>query len=85
MEIYSAIKNQNIAICSNMDTTRGYHTKWSKSEKDNIGYQLYVEYKIWHKWAYLQNRNRFIDIENRLVVAKGDGAKQRDGLGVWGW
>ena len=23
----------NSAICSNMDTTRDYHTKWSKSEK----------------------------------------------------
>ena len=22
------------AICSNMDTTRDYHTKWSKSERE---------------------------------------------------
>ena len=28
---------------------------------------------MWHKWTYLQNRNRLIDIENRLVAAKGDG------------
>ena len=27
-------KNQNNAICSNMDRPRDYHTKWSKSERD---------------------------------------------------
>ena len=27
-------KNEIIAICSNMDEPRHYHTKWSKSEKD---------------------------------------------------
>ena len=32
----------------------------------------YVEYKIWHKWTYLQNRNRLTDIENKLVVIKGE-------------
>ena len=34
MEYYSAIKkNENNAICSNMDGPRDYHTKWSKSER----------------------------------------------------
>ena len=33
MEYYSYTKKeQNNAICSNMDATRDYHTKWSKSE-----------------------------------------------------
>ena len=32
-----------------------------------------MESKIWHKRTYLQNRNRLIDIENRPVVAKGEG------------
>ena len=27
---------------------------------------------MWHKLTYLQNRNRLTDIENRLVVAKGE-------------
>ena len=30
-----------------------------------------MESKIWHKWAYLWNKNRLTDMENRLVVAKG--------------
>ena len=27
-------KEQNKAICSNMDGPKDYHTKWSKSDKD---------------------------------------------------
>ena len=34
MKYYSAIKNWNNAICSNMGGSRDYHTKWSKSDKD---------------------------------------------------
>ena len=33
MEYYSAMKEWNIAICSNTDGPRGNHTKWSKSER----------------------------------------------------
>jgi len=29
--------------------------------------------KIWQKWTYVQNKYRLIDIENRLVVTKGEG------------
>ena len=62
MEHYSAIKKeQNNAICSNMDVTRASHTKWSKSERERqIPYVIaYVESKILHKWTYLQNRNGY--------------------------
>ena len=35
MEYYSAIKkNENNAICSNMDGPRDYHTKLSKSDRE---------------------------------------------------
>ena len=39
VHIYNGIllshkKKQNNAICSNMDVTRDYHTKWSKSERE---------------------------------------------------
>ena len=36
-----------------------------------------------NKQTYSQNKNRLTDIENRLVVAKGEGRWGRDGLGVW--
>ena len=29
--------------------------------------------KIWHKWTYLHNKNRFTDVEIRLVFDKGGG------------
>ena len=50
-----------------------YHIKWSKSKTNTIWYHLHVESKIWHEWTYLWNRNRLTDIENRLVIAKGEG------------
>jgi len=69
------IKEQNNAMCSDMDETRDSHTKWSKSERERQmpHYHLYVESKIWHKWNYLQNRNKLMDMENRPVVANGEG------------
>ena len=45
---------------------------------------FYVESKIWHKQAYLQNRNIFMDIENRFMVAKGKVIVRRDGMRCWG-
>ena len=49
-EHYSTIRKEwNNAIWSNMDVTRDYHNKWSKSERKTniIWYHLYVEPKIW--------------------------------------
>ena len=76
MEYYSAIKKRwNNAICSNMDGPRDYHTKWSKSDRERqISYNITYMCKLkkWYKWNYLQNRNRLTDIENKLMVTKGD-------------
>ena len=54
--------------------------KWSQSGRER--YHLYVESKIGYKWAYLQNRNRLADIENKRMVTKEErleGGKS----GVW--
>ena len=54
-------KGQNNAICSKIDGTRDSHTKWSKPErKRQIPFVITClqEYKIWHRWSYLQNKNR---------------------------
>ena len=32
-----------------------------------------MESNIWHKLTYPQKRNKLMDLENRLVVAKGEG------------
>ena len=53
----------------------------TQKETSIVWYHLYVESKICHKWTYLRNRNRFTDIENRLVVATvGEGWIGRLGL-----
>ena len=80
--LLSHTKEWNNAICSNMDGPRDYHTEWSKPDKDKYHMiSLYVESKIWHKWTYLWNRNRLTDIENKLMVIKGEGRWGRDKLG----
>ena len=53
------------------------------SQKEKNKYHvihLYLESNTWHKWTYLQKRNKLMDMENRLVVAKGDG----EGMGWTG-
>ena len=41
MEYYSAIKKeQNNAICSNMDEPRDCHTEWSKSDTERQIYDI---------------------------------------------
>ena len=61
------------AICSNMDRPRDYYTKWSKSEKDIYHVSLNIwNIKKWYKQTYLQSRNRLINIENKLIVMKGE-------------
>ena len=77
MEYYSSIKKNEIMPFATtwMDLEIIILSEVSQKQKDNYHwYHLYVESKIWHKWTYLQNRNRLIDIENRLVLAKGEGS-----------
>ena len=68
-------KEQDNAICSNMDATRDPHTEWNKSERE-----IQVSYDITCMWnlKYCTNEpiyktETLIDIQNSLVVAKGEG------------
>ena len=82
MKYYSAIKKEwNNAIFSKMDGPWDDHTKWSKLERERP--ILYDITCMWHKWAYLQNRNRLTDIENRCADAKGKGVGE-EWIGSWG-
>ena len=85
VEYYSAINStqlQNNPICSHMDATRDYHTKWSKSERerqipDDITYVGNLKYGT-NEPIYKTETNR-----EQTVVAKGEEGRERDGLGVW--
>ena len=43
--VLSHKKEWNNAICSNIDATRDYHTKWSKSERERQ-----IPYDIAYMW-----------------------------------
>ena len=45
-------KEWNNAICSNMDATRDYHTKWSKSERERQ-----IPYHIACMWTLKYSTN----------------------------
>ena len=57
----------------------GYTFFWSKLSKSHrerqISYDItYMwDLKKGYKWTYLQNRNRVTDVENKLIVTKGEG------------
>ena len=60
VQIYNVIllghKNeQNNAICSNMNATRDYHTKWSKSERERQ-----IPYDITYLWNLKYDTNEDI-------------------------
>ena len=61
-----------------MDRPRGYHNKWSKSERERqISYNTACMWDlkiIRYKWTYLQNRNRLTDTENQHGYQNGKGA-----------
>ena len=73
MDHYSAINKWNKAICSNRVGLEilSHSAKVSQRKANTLWYPLHVKSKIWHKWTYLQDRNRRTDIKNRLVVTKG--------------
>ena len=90
VHIYNGIllsykKEWNIVIWSNMDGPRDYHTKRSKSDRERQIYDITYMWNLkkWYKWTYLQNRNRLTDLENQILVTKGDSGGGGDKLGVW--
>ena len=47
----------------------------SQIEKDKYFISLISGILKKNKWTYLQNRNRLTDIENKLIITKGDGKR----------
>ena len=67
-------KEQNNAICSNMNATRDDHSKWSKSKRERQ-----IPYDITYMWNLKNDTNELIyktetdsqDLKNKLMVTKG--------------
>ena len=82
--LFSHEKEIHSAICDNMDGPWAYYARWDKSDRERqISYDITYMWNLkkWYKWTYLQKRSRLTDIENKLMVTKGEGG--RDKLGVW--
>ena len=88
---YSAIERNEMAICSDVDGPRGYHTEWSESEREeqilyNITYMWNLE--KWHRWTYLQSRHRNTDVENGCTDTGGGergGMRWKNGTDMCAW
>ena len=76
VQIYNAIllshkKEQNNAICSNMDATRDYHTKSERERQIPYYHITYMWNLKYDTDEPIYETNRITDTENRRVVASG--------------
>ena len=70
VHIYNGIllshkREQNNAICSNMDGPRDCHTEWGKLDRErqiSYGIAYMWNLKKEYKWTHLWNRNRVTDV-----------------------
>ena len=82
MECYSAFKKNKtmpfVATWMELDS----HTKWSKSQRERQipWYHLNLESNIWHKWIYLQKRNKLIEWRTDLWLPRDKGMDWEFGL-----
>ena len=76
-------KEQNNAICSNLDTTRDSHTKGNKSERQtpcDITYMWYLKYGTNEPIYKTEPDSQTWRTD--LWLPRG---REWNGLGVWGW
>ena len=83
MEYYSAIKkNQKMPFAVTwMDLEIAIPSEVSQTEKDK--YHMISLLKKMVQGTYLQNRNRVTDVENKIMVTRGERGTGRDKLGDW--
>ena len=72
-----------------MDGHKDCHTEWIKSDRERqISYDITYMWDLknkWYKWTYSDNGNRLTDLENKLMVTRGEGQGGRDRLGFGDW
>ena len=83
MKYYSAIKKNEVMPCPIKwtDLEIIIHSEISQT-KINITWYLYVEFKKWYIWTYLQNRNKF-RFRKQTYGYQGGKMGWRDKLGGW--
>ena len=71
---YSAIKKNEIMpfAATWVDLEIIILSEVSQTKTKIIWYRLLLILKKWYKWTYIKNRNRSTDVENKLMVTKGE-------------
>ena len=72
-KLLSHKKEWNNAICSNMDWSRDYHTKWNKSDREKqISYDII--YTCYPKIATSEHisTEKDTDLSNKLMVSQNE-------------
>ena len=64
-----------------MDRPRGYFAGWNKSDREILYFVAYM-WALKNKPMYIRDRDRLTDIENELVITKGERKGRRGKLGV---
>ena len=88
VHVYNAIllshkKEQNFAMCSNMDELGGHHAKWAKTEKTNtVWYHLHVESKKYDKLMNITKKQTHRYREQTSGYQWGGGGMAKRGRGV---
>ena len=86
MEYYSAIKKNEIMpfAATWMDLKIVILSEVNQAEKDEYCMTALMcgILKKWYKWTYLQNRNRVKDVENNLMVTRGEGGRDKWKIGM---
>ena len=73
MEYYSAIKkNEMMPFTATWRDMDMIILSEVRQRNTNIISLICRILQNWYKWIYLQNRNRLTDLENRLIVTKGE-------------
>ena len=74
VHIYNGIlfghkKEWNFTICNNMDESRGYYIKWSKSNRERQIPHDFTHMRTLKNEIDKQNRSKLIDTETKLMLA----------------
>ena len=83
--LHSNKKEQNCAICRDVDGPIDCHTEWSKSEREKQIYNIAYLWSLekWYIWTYFQSRNRDTDAENKCMDTKrGEGGERNWEIGT---
>ena len=79
--ITQPLKTWNNPACSKMDEPRDCHTEWSKSDREReISYEVSYMHNLKRNDTnqLIYKTERLIDIENKLMVTKGEVSRGRD-------